>query len=110
MRLFNLSCLLSLLVGLTFPILQMHYYTMYRELGITIPGITMNLLSPWVPGIILFATLIRIWIHANIKDRNPTRIESVLVIAAIVLFLIIAAMGFAMAFIRTDGPLGKYSG
>ncbi len=110
MRLFNLSVLLSVVMGITFPILQSHYYVMYRELGMMMPRITITLLSPWVPGLILFGTLSRVWIHANLKNKYPSTMESILVITALFIFLFIAAAGFGIPFFVIDGPLGKDSG
>ncbi len=103
MRLFNLTCGLLFVIAGVFPIYQAHLYNLYRDLGITLPSLTILILSPFIPMALAGIGIIKLWIHANLKNHIPTNHENLITLVAIGLFLVVSVLAFVMPFFRCGG-------
>ena len=107
MRLFNLSCLLLLVIGCAYPVFQWQWGNVFRDLGIELPTLTACLLSPWVPYCIFGSLILRLWILVNFKEHIPIRNESIVVLISFTLFFIMSLIGFTLPFYKIIEAIGK---
>jgi hypothetical protein len=97
MIVFNLITLLLLLIAAGFPTLQQKVKRLYvDDLGMMPPEFTLWLLNPAIAWILLGVATGRLWVHANRKVAAPSEIETYVTVGALLLFIILCAVGFVL--------------
>ena len=110
MRLFNLTCLLLLVMGCAFPVAQWEFINIYHEIPVQLHSFTIFLLNPLITYVIFGILILRLWVYANFKERIAIRTESKAVLFATIFFFLVSLIGFLKPrLVIVEAPIGKYT-